>query len=639
MPSSKPTIELVALPWSERYRPSAALAALAAYVRAERPAVAVRARHAFLQVANRLGHDRYDPIAERFDRGVGDALYAALLYPERRDQALPVFATAFDEEGAGSVEDSFAETLAILEQHLDELADELAASASIVGMTTCFSQLNGNLALAKRIKERAPHVTIVLGGSTLSDRIGASVIQAFPWIDFIVQGEGEQPLVAIVDHVLFAGDADIDDTRGVISRGNASARTGGAPLWEVPDLDALPYPDFDEYAADADALGESWLMPLEGSRGCWWDRTRRKNNPKATCYFCNLNVQWNGYREKSVARVADEMRFLAQRHKNLSAYFVDNIIRHKDTAAFADAIIELGMDFDIFYELRASISPYEVARMWEAGLSCVQFGIESLSTTYLRRIGKGTTLLQNLQAMKTCEELGIHNIANLIVDFPGATAAEVQETVDHILWYAMPYKPLKISPFALELGSTVELLPEQFGVEVQADRRSLRVLPDEIAQTIVPFDVSYRLAEPGVSWDPVRDAVATWKEKYDKRDVPLLYYRDGGTFLVILDDRFDDHREGVFEGLERELYLYCTTIRRRPHLAEAFPWASASEIDDALAKFEEFKLIAREDDRILSLAMAPTARAALARIRSQARETAPARTLTSVALPLAAATA
>jgi hypothetical protein len=151
------------------------------------------------------------------------------------------------------------------------------------------------------------------------------------------------------------------------------------------------------------------------------------------------------------------------------------------------------------------------------------------------------------------------------------------------------------------------------------------------------LDVSYRLAEPGVSWDPVRDAVATWKEKYDKWDVPLLYYRDGGSFLVILDDRFDDHREGVFEGLERELYLYCTTIRRRPQLAEAFPWASASEIDAALAKFEEFKLIAREDDRILSLAMAPTPRAALARIRRQAREAAPARTLTSVALPLAAA--
>ena len=42
----------------------------------------------------------------------------------------------------------------------------------------------------------------------------------------------------------------------------------------------------------------------------------------------------------------------------------------------------------------------------------MQFGIEGLSSAFLRRIGTGTTVLQNLEVMKTCQELEIDNLAN-----------------------------------------------------------------------------------------------------------------------------------------------------------------------------------------------------------------------------------
>ena len=73
-------------------------------------------------------------------------------------------------------------------------------------------------------------------------------------------------------------------------------------------MDALPLPDYDEYAALAEKHGLLWLLSIEGSRGCWWDRSRRSGNARATCHFCNLNVQWMGYREKSVARLVAEVR-------------------------------------------------------------------------------------------------------------------------------------------------------------------------------------------------------------------------------------------------------------------------------------------------------------------------------------------
>ena len=58
------------------------------------------------------------------------------------------------------------------------------------------------------------------------------------------------------------------------------------------------------------------------------------------------------------------------------------------------ALAAHGKDYVLFYELRANLSPYELLCMEEGGLRYVQFGIESLSSSYLKRIGKGTTTIQ-----------------------------------------------------------------------------------------------------------------------------------------------------------------------------------------------------------------------------------------------------
>jgi radical SAM superfamily enzyme YgiQ (UPF0313 family) len=61
-------------------------------------------------------------------------------------------------------------------------------------------------------------------------------------------------------------------------------------------------------------------------------------------------------------------------------------------------------------------------RLWEAGCSTVTLGIEGLSTRYLKRLGKGTSTIQNLQALKTCFELEIANQSNLLTGFPGCSS-------------------------------------------------------------------------------------------------------------------------------------------------------------------------------------------------------------------------
>jgi ribosomal peptide maturation radical SAM protein 1 len=465
-------------------------------------------------------------------------------------------------------------------------------------------------------------VLTFLGGSTVSARVGPSLLAEYPFVDFIVQGEGELPLVALLDAIAAGNPEAAASKPGALSRARAAQHPNGVALWEVPKMDDLPLPDYDEYVERAEEHGIDWWLPVEGSRGCWWDRTKRTGDPKNTCYFCNLNVQWGGYREKSIPKLAAEMDALSERYQVLKVFFLDNIIRSKGVVDLAEAFRALGKDFSIFYEMRANVQPVELVALWEAGLRATQFGVEGLSTSFLRRIGKGTTLLQNLSVMRTCTELGIRNGANLIIDFPGSTAEEVAETCEAIASYTLSFEPLRTSRFGLGVASTIDALREEFGlVEVRSADTYRRGLPDDVWNRLQLFDLSYTLACPGADWAPVQEACKRWTALHEARRGHLLQYRDGGSFIVIEDLRFGDFRSGTFTGLQRDLYLYCMEIRTREQMARRFAeCASAEDIDEALAQFVEYKVAARENDRYLALAVASSPHLAVQRIRAAAAE-------------------
>jgi ribosomal peptide maturation radical SAM protein 1 len=604
-------VALVSMPWSDHARPSAAIGALLAFVRAQRPAWTVTPRYEYLHIAEAIGYPLYEKLAQ--DAYVaGELLYLSLLYPERVDASRAQFAAR-----AGLAEvpaESFDDLRTVLDRCADDLARSLAEGEhDVVGFTTCFGQLFANLLVAERLKRLRPGVAIVLGGSTVSAEVGVSILAEYPAIDHVVQGEGELPLLALLDAI--AGGGPVGSSSGVLSREEGRAPARPAPLHEVDSLDALPLPDYGEYAEHAIELGIDWALPVEGSRGCWWDRAARTGNPKATCYFCNLNVQWKGYREKNAERLIGEVRELSERYQITKVFFLDNIIRVHGITELARGIAALGKDLELFYEMRANVRPDELVALWEAGLTHAQFGIEALSSSVLKRIGKGTRAIQNLEAMKTCFELGVRHGGNLITSFPGSTDAEVAETVETIRRFAVAYEPCAISVFALGVNSTVDALRAEFGVTNVRNLDALSaVLPDKARTRLKLFDRNFDAANPA-DWTPVKDAVAAWRERQRAIGEPLLSYTDGGSFLRIIDRR-QDHRIAVLEGLQRALYLGCMRIRSGREIAARF----GEEAMDVMRQLVELDLVFEEGGRYLALATAQSARVAAARIRAEAAD-------------------
>jgi radical SAM superfamily enzyme YgiQ (UPF0313 family) len=190
----------------------------------------------------------------------------------------------------------------------------------------------------------------------------------------------------------------------------------------------LPVPDYDDYfdlLNGFDARHRFFpTLPVEASRGCWWHRQDARGHFRG-CAFCNLNLQWRGYRTKRPDQVIREVDEQVRRHQVLSLAFADNAFPINHAAAIFEGIRELGRDMSIFTELRADTSPALLRKMQQAGVDTVQVGIEALSTALLAKMNKGARAIDNLCLMKQCEALGIVNASNLMLHFPGSDDTDV----------------------------------------------------------------------------------------------------------------------------------------------------------------------------------------------------------------------
>jgi len=229
-------------------------------------------------------------------------------------------------------------------------------------------------------------------------------------------------------------------------------------------------------------------------------------------------------------------------------------------------------------------------------------------------------MLLNLQVMKLGAELGISSVSNLLIDFPGSTQEEVDATVSAIRRYAWAYEPLALSSFQLQAGSPLLAQPERYAISgvrpIPGYRRGLPA--DVVARLRFPW-MAFESALPTADWSPVRRAVADWRAAW-RPGTRALRYHDGGTFLTIIDDRTSQHLEGSFGQLARDLYMYCSEIRTFAQVCRKFPQYDDASLAEALAEFSQANLIAEEDGRYLSLAMAENVLATARRIRAGSQD-------------------
>ena len=582
------------MPWAIFNRPSIQLSTLKGYLRQQLEQVEVECCHPYLDSAAAIGLDNYRIISE--SSWAAEALYCGLLFPEHEKKAGQVFRQSLK----GKPVADYFELLPKLKGQLQSWLDlQDFSHCSLIGFSVCFSQLPPSLYAARVIKNRWPDIPIVFGGSTCTPALGSSLLSIFPEIDFIITGEGEQQLKELLLH--------LDDTTplsnaNILARQQVAVSTAAhSKNQEIANLANLPLPDFDDYFLQMKKCGLDFIpvLPLEFSRGCWWNK----------CTFCNLNLQWQGYRYKKSSQVLDEVKKMMQKYQCIDFTFTDNALPIKEANLFFAATADSGLDLRFFGEIRTLKRAETYNQYRKGGLSSVQIGIESLSDSLLARMCKGTTVMDNVAAMKFSLAAGMVLEGNLILEFPGSTEQEVDETLQ-LLDIVLPFRPLAAAGFFLGHGSPVCKQPHKFGIKsIVQHPTNTKLYPANILKNLDMLIKSYRgdRTLQTARWKPVRDKINRWHSFHNNRpdpSIPALSYRDGGTFLVIrqeLPDRQPLHHR--LSGRSRQIYLACEQPIARKELLSRFSQVTKEQLYTFLADLEQKNILYCNTTSCLALAV------------------------------------
>ncbi|MGF7236836.1 MAG: RiPP maturation radical SAM C-methyltransferase [Frankia sp.] len=426
-------ISLVNVPFASIEYPSLALGILRTKVSADFPESVIEVVQGNLDFVDwasenaQLTFNEYHLCSTSFFSGYSEWIFSSALYkdPEWRTYEFVKFMRE-------KVPDQLLAAVKRLHESAPDFTSELAqrivaSRPDIVGFTSTFSQHTAALATARAVKELLPEIVTVMGGGNCDGPQGAATHRNFPFIDFVVSGEGESPFSQLLA-ALNSGD-DMADIPGLCWR-----RPDGMPVANAPSKSALApadlvTPDYDGYYDHhRRSLASTWTEPklvMESSRGCWWGE-------KHHCTFCGLNGSLMQYRSISPDRFVGQILDLVEKHRILDVTVTDNIMDMSYLSSALPRLKEADYDLRINYEIKANLRREQLEMLKSAGVVSVQPGVESLSSRVLKLMDKGVGGCQNIRILRDAETVGINIAWIYLYGFPGENDEDYERIIEQL---------------------------------------------------------------------------------------------------------------------------------------------------------------------------------------------------------------
>jgi len=323
------------------------------------------------------------------------------------------------------------------------LEDKLP-NADVYAATSTSPQWPTTVKLSRRLHKEFPDKLKIVGGPHIS-----ASPQDFDdpdvGFDIAVLGEGETALAKILNNPY--------------SHVGSRIRVRGEP---VADLDKVPFParhliDWTKYKRGI-YWGEKLLAPAVGiisSRGCPFN-----------CCFCGSHVVFGRrVRFRSIENVLAEIKQVMSTMRYRGFNFHDDTfcINKSRVASLCREFAKL----DIVWRClsRADTIDAEVlAVMHDVGCKELILGVESGNQQILNNLQKGSTVKQNLKAMKLIKKSGIQLKVGVIVGSPGETWQTVKDT-EQMLKECPPdfWNVSVLTPYP---GSAIWEHPEKYGLKI-----------------------------------------------------------------------------------------------------------------------------------------------------------------------------
>lgn len=279
----------------------------------------------------------------------------------------------------------------------EAFVEALGPLPPVVGLSCMSNLLPFAILVAEEIKRCHPQCTVVLGGVGPSP-VAAGITQAFPWVDIVVEGEGELIMADIL--------------RG--KRDRLPARR------QVQDLDTLPLPAYS--LLDLPLYIDSRSMVT--SRGCPWK-----------CTFCTEPDNFGSLRYRSVESIIAEIELLHGLGEHGAFLFQDDILplNRKRFGRMLEAFRALSFPIEWKCFSRVDLMDEELmAEMVASGCVQIRYGIESGSNETLATIRKGFTIEKAFEVTRQSVKHFPSVHASFIWGYPFETVAAFEETISWV---------------------------------------------------------------------------------------------------------------------------------------------------------------------------------------------------------------
>jgi ribosomal peptide maturation radical SAM protein 1 len=608
-------ISLINMPFANVKLPSIALTQIRSITQSQLPGkVSINIHSLSHDFAKHLGIDCYQYVSDSMQAlyaGLGDWFFRQQAFPQLPDNTEQYLQRYFWGKGAEEqqVKDLVVQKRLNLDAFLDELITKYELDkARIVGFTSMFMQNVASFAMARKLKQRNPQVITVMGGANCEFPMGRVIAERIEQVDFVFSGPA---LKSFPEFVRYCMDGDMSkcrSIRGVFSIGAQPPTSSAETVGEELSIDTpieLSYEDFmrrfDEYFADTDLEP---ILPFETSRGCWWGQ-------RAHCTFCGLNGASMAYRSMKPELAIEQIKSLFRYSGSVTLLeAVDNILP-KNYLKDVLPLLETPSDMQIFYEVKADLSEEDFAVLAKSNVRQIQPGIESLATSTLKLMKKGTTALQNVNFLKMCALYGIKPEWNLLVGFPGEGEEVYRRYLDvlPLLFHLEP--PSGVFPIRFDRFSPYHNQAHSYGLDLH---------PMDFYSFIYPFDeaalqdFAYYFADRNLQaeyfttvaqWIGKLNALvnrwrAHWNDSKENLPPRLKFNNDSD---IVYDSRSGSAVEYHIRPSEKAILNCLSKPVRIEEIVKSLSAEHGPDVSKQVEFLQEKGLVFQEGERLISLVL------------------------------------
>ena len=305
----------------------------------------------------------------------------------------------------------------------------------VIGITATESEtIKSGMALVRKLKRDGLDAHVTSGGY-LPTFWSDELLRAYPEVDSVVVGEGEETLRHLVQAL--QQKTDLESVPGLVFRDKTGEIVHNPPRPLIQDLDQLPFPARDYLAI---AYQKYHHALVYASRGCYH-----------RCSFCQIAQFYRlspggPYRTRSAKNIANEIEILVNEHGVRSIFFADDefITESKQRKRIIEELIEQirkrKLDFSFSIQYRADTGAHEplLRALNEVGLRTVFIGVESGVESVLERFEKGISKADIDKALQVVRDLDLNLIPGYMLYNPDTTFEELKESVEYLLSPASP---------------------------------------------------------------------------------------------------------------------------------------------------------------------------------------------------------